>query len=134
MWEKLGLHVEINAMDLGALQQTAIRPRNYDVLLYGQDLGVDSDVYSYWHSSQVSDPGLNVSNYSSVEVDKLLEAGRIAKDSEYRQSRYAAFLQAWSKDLPAIILYTPFYNYAQSDALHGFSAQKFLSRVIGFIM
>jgi len=124
MWEKLGLHVEINAMDLGALQQTAIRPRNYDVLLYGQDLGVDSDVYSYWHSSQVSDPGLNVSNYSSAEVDKLLEAGRIAKDSEYRQSRYAAFLQAWSKDLPAIILYTPFYNYAQSDALHGFSAQK----------
>lgn len=85
---------------------------------------MDSDVYSYWHSSQVSDPGLNVSNYSSVEVDKLLEAGRIAKDSEYRQSRYAAFLQAWSKDLPAIILYTPFYNYAQSDALHGFSAQK----------
>ncbi len=123
-WEKLGIKVEVNEMDLGTLQQTAIRPRNYDVLLYGQDLGIDSDVYSYWHSSQVTDPGLNVSNYSNPEVDKQLEAGRIAKDADYRQTRYAAFLQAWSKDLPAIILYTPFYNYAQSDTLHGFSAQK----------
>lgn len=124
MWEKLGLHVQVNAMDLGQLQQTAIRPRNYDILLYGQDLGIDSDVYSYWHSSQMTDPGLNVSNYSNAEVDKLLEAGRIAKDPIYKQNKYAAFLQAWSKDLPAIILYTPFYNYAQANNIGGFSAQK----------
>jgi peptide/nickel transport system substrate-binding protein len=124
MWEPLGIHVVVNAMSLGQLQQTAIRPRNYDVLLYGQDLGIDSDVYSYWHSSQVNDPGLNVSNYSNAEVDKQIEGGRIAKDPAYKQVRYSGFLQAWSKDLPAIILYTPFYNYALSDEVHGFSAKK----------
>lgn len=123
-WGKIGVKVEVITAEPVDLQQNYIRSRNYDILLYGQSLGLDSDVYSYWHSSQINDPGLNVSNYKSAEADKYLESGRIAKDSDYKASRYNNFADVWSRDLPAVILYTPYYNYAQSDIVHGFDAKK----------
>lgn len=124
MWAKVGVQVDIASVDLDELQQYYIRTRNYDVLLYGQDIGYDSDIYAYWHSSQAKDPGLNISQYVNTEADKYLETGRLAKDPDYKNSRYSAFIQAWSKDLPAIILYSPYYNYAQSIDVQGFSANK----------
>ncbi len=123
-WRKLGLNVEVIAAGSVELQQNYIRSRNYDVLLYGQNLGVDSDVYSFWHSSQISDPGLNVSLYKNSDVDKFLEAGRLAKDPVYKASRYSAFVEQWAKDLPAVVLYSPYYNYPQSELIAGFDANK----------
>ncbi len=123
-WAKVGVPTEIITANPIELQQNYIRSRNYDILLYGQSLGLDSDVYSFWDSSQIKDPGLNVSNYSNPEVDKQLEAGRIAKDPAYKEARYAAFVDQWAKDIPAIILYSPYYNYAQLDTVHGFNAKK----------
>lgn len=123
-WRALGLNPEIISADSVQLQQNFIRSRNYDILLYGQSLGLDSDVYSFWHSSQISDPGLNVSSYKNAEVDQLLEAGRLAKDINYKSSRYSAFVEKWANDLPAIILYSPYFNYAQSDLIRGFEAKK----------
>lgn len=123
-WKKLGVNVEVITADNTQLQQNYIRSRNYDILLYGQSIGIDSDVYSFWHSSQAADPGLNLSGYKNADADKLLEAGRLAKDQAYKASRYSAFIDIWSKDLPAIILYSPYYNYAQSDIVKGFNAKK----------
>ena len=124
VWGELGLKVEVITASSVELQQNYIRSRNYDVLLYGQNLGIDSDVYSFWHSSQIDDPGLNVSLYKNPEVDKLLETGRVAKDTSYKASRYSAFVEQWAKDLPAIILYSPYYNYPQSKLIKGFDAKK----------
>jgi len=123
-WRALGLNVEVIAADSVQLQQNYIRSRNYDVLLYGQNVGLDSDVYSFWHSSQAVDPGLNVSVFKNSEVDQLLEAGRLAKDQSYKASRYSAFVEKWANDAPAVILYSPYYNYAQSDFVKGFDAKK----------
>jgi peptide/nickel transport system substrate-binding protein len=123
-WKKLGINVEVITADNTQLQQNYIRSRNYDILLYGQSIGTDSDVYSFWHSSQASDPGLNLSSYKNADADKLLEAGRLAKDQSYKATRYAAFIDLWAKDLPAVILYSPYYNYAQSDIVKGFDAKK----------
>lgn len=124
MWSEVGVKADVLAVPLDELQQNYIRPRNYDVLLYGQDIGIDSDIYSYWHSSQATDPGQNLSQYANAEADKLLETGRVAKDLDYKNSRYSAFLQAWAKDLPAIILYSPYYDYAQETAVKGLVANK----------
>ena len=123
-WKALGLNPEVITADSVQLQQNYIRSRNYDILLYGQNLGLDSDVYSFWHSSQVSDPGLNVSSYKNSEVDQLLESGRLAKDISYKASRYSAFVEKWANDLPAVIIYSPYYNYAQSELVKGFEAKK----------
>ncbi|GDX62823.1 peptide-binding protein [Candidatus Saccharibacteria bacterium] len=123
-WRKLGVNVEVITADISNLQQNYIRSRNYDILLYGQNIGIDSDVYSFWHSSQINDPGLNISNYKNADADKFLEAGRLAKDQAFKASRYSSFVDIWSKDVPAVIIYSPYYNYAQSDRIKGFDAKK----------
>lgn len=124
MFSDVGIKVNVIAVSLEELQQRYIRARNYDILLYGQDLGYDSDIYAYWHSTQSTDPGLNLSQYSNPEADRLLETGRVAKDPEYKATRYSSFLQTWSKDVPAIILYTPYYDYAQNQSVKGLTAKK----------
>ncbi|MDP4038644.1 MAG: peptide ABC transporter substrate-binding protein [bacterium] len=123
-WAKIGVNVKIKSADLNNLQQTYIRPRNYDILLYGQNLGLDSDVYSFWHSSQVSDPGLNLSNYKSSNADKYLESGRLAKDPSTKANKYANFVETWSIDVPAILLYSPFYLYGVENRVSGISSNK----------
>ena len=123
-WKKIGVNIEVVTADIAKLQQNYIRSRNYDILLYGQNVGIDSDVYSFWHSSQVNDPGLNISYYKNGDADKFLEAGRLAKDQSFKASRYSAFVDIWSKDVPAVIIYNPYYNYAQSDLVKGFDAKK----------
>lgn len=123
-WRELGINIEVVAVNNADLQQNYIRSRNYDILLFGQNIGLGSDGYSFWHSSQVSDPGLNISNYKNTNVDNLLESGRLAKDQNYKATRFAGFVDIWAKDVPAIILYSPYHIYAQSDVVRGFDAVK----------
>lgn len=121
---KAGVMVEVKTVASGTLQQSYIRPRNYDLLLFGLNIGADPDVYVYWHSSQISDPGLNLSQYSSAVADKALEAGRIYADDDIRSGKYATFTHAWVDDTPAVALYSPVYLYGQHFDVMGVSADK----------
>lgn len=118
-WRKVGVPVDIILADTYSLQQNYIRPRQYDILLYGEDLGGDSDIYSFWHSSQASDPGLNLSAYKNAQADTLLEQARFAKDPAYRDQKYAEWTKLWAQDAPALLLYSPYYLYAHTVDLSG---------------
>lgn len=86
----------------------------YDALLYGVSIGVDPDVYVYWHSSQLdlrSAVRLNFSEYKSAAADASLEAGRTRLDPALRAVKYQPFLQAWQADAPALSLYQPRFLY-----------------------
>lgn len=122
-WADAGVQVEILSVDSYSLQQNYIRPRQYDILLYGQDLGGDSDVFSFWHSSQAADPGLNLSAYKNATADQLIEQARFAKDPAFRDSKYRDFVAVWSQDAPALLLYSPYYLYAHTTALTGLAAE-----------
>jgi peptide/nickel transport system substrate-binding protein len=63
-WERIGARVDIKVFETGMLNQSVIRPREFDALLFGQIVQRDSDLYAFWHSSQRSDPGLNIAQYS----------------------------------------------------------------------
>jgi peptide/nickel transport system substrate-binding protein len=123
-WESLGLKIKLKSANLEDLQKNYIKPRNYDVLLYGQNIGLDSDVYSFWHSSQVNDPGLNLSYYKSTGADRLIEDGRFARDSQTKSSKYYGFADTWAKDQPAILLYNPYYLYGVEKIVSGMNASK----------
>jgi peptide/nickel transport system substrate-binding protein len=123
----VGIGLDIHVVDTTELQQTYIRPRNYDLLLFGISIGADSDVYTYWHSSQVSDPGLNLSQYSSPTADKQLEAGRLAIDTKVRGVRYEQFLATWTADEPAVMLYQPEYLYVTRPQVLGVTARKLIN-------
>lgn len=126
-WQQVGVKLDVNEVDEADLQQSYIRPRNYDALLYGINVGADPDVYSYWDSSQAIDPGVNLSAYSSPQADKALEAGRTLSGNSERAAKYRSFVQTWVGDTPAVMLYTPTYTYAVSNGVYGIHIRKLIN-------
>ena len=123
-WSSLGIEVDVTTAGLDQLQQTYMRPRNFQMLLYGINLGSDPDVYSFWHSSQAADPGVNLSAYNSSDADHALEAARIKSDPLVRQGKYDTFLKAWDQDAPAAVLYQAGYSYGTRDTVAGITAHR----------
>lgn len=111
-WEAAGIKVDLEILALPELQQV-IKERSYETLLFGEVLGLDPDPFSFWHSSQKRDPGLNLALYDSKNADKLLEEARQTLDHSARLSKYDDFQKIVAKDVPAIFLYSPDYIYAQ---------------------
>jgi len=110
-WKKLGVHVDVKIFEPGSLNQTVIRPREYDALLFGEIIGRDSDPFAFWHSSQRLDPGLNIALYTNITVDKLLEEARETTDESTRTQKYESFAEKIIEDIPAIFLYAPDFIY-----------------------
>ncbi len=120
-WEKLGANVEIKTFDMGDLNQSVIRPRKYDALLFGEIIGRDLDLFAFWHSSQRNDPGLNIAIYTNSRVDRLLEDARTSSSTAARFEKYRQFENEIGKDIPAVFLYSPDFIYIISNAIQGFS-------------
>ncbi len=118
-WESLGIQTGLEIVPASRIQQDNIRPRNYDVLLYGEIIGPDPDPYPFWHSSQNESGGLNLAVFSNRRVDELLELARTTNDVEKRAEYYREFQDILAEDLPAIFLYSPTYTYAVSHTVQG---------------
>lgn len=123
-WEELGAKVDINVFEMTDLNQTVIRPRKYDALLFGEAVGRELDLYAFWHSSQRNDPGLNISMYTNTKVDKLLEDARITNDPEKRTSLYQQIEKEVLNDVPAVFMYSPDFTYILPKEIKGFSISK----------
>ncbi len=110
-WKGLGVDVSVSQFEQADLVQAIIRPRDFEMLLYGSDIGRQADLYPFWHSSQKNDPGLNIAQYTNIDVDSLLQKVRTEKDQKVRaESLFAA--EAIIKDeLPAIFLFVPTFVY-----------------------
>lgn len=123
----LGMKVEVKTFDIGNLNQSVIRPRKYDALLFGEIIQNDTDLYAFWHSSQRLDPGLNVALYTNTTVDKLLEEAFVTTDPLERAKKYAQFESEIDKDMPAVFLYSPDFIYVVDDKVQGLSIAKIIS-------
>jgi peptide/nickel transport system substrate-binding protein len=113
-WENIGVGVNIEVLALPELQQ-AIKDRSYESLLFGEVLGLDPDPFSFWHSTQKKDPGLNLALYDNKDVDAILELARQTLDQQSRFARYNDFQKAVISDSPVVFLYSPDYIYALPD-------------------
>jgi ABC-type transport system substrate-binding protein len=122
-WQKVGVTVQVNAVSPSELQDI-IKNRNYDALLYGQALGSLPDLYPFWHSTQINDPGLNLSEYQNKNVDKLLKDAREALDETIKTQKYEALQNTILTDAPALFLYNPAYLYWASENVKGIDTTK----------
>ncbi len=98
-----------------------IQTRNYDILLYEVELGADPDLFAYYHSSQTSANGRNLSEYSSYLVDDLIIGARISTNPDLRSAKYQTFLDRWVKDVPAIGIYQTSLVYYFNKNVRNFS-------------
>lgn len=117
MWEKLGAKIDLKIFETGDLKQSVIRPRKYESLLFGEILGREPDPFAFWHSSQRNDPGLNISMYTNINVDKILEEARTISNQDKREQKYKEFQKLIHKDMPAVFLYSPKFVYIVPDFL-----------------
>ena len=116
IWEDmLGLSVTINKVPLDKIGET-VKKRDFEILLYGQEIGRDPDRYVNWHSTQIDAPGLNLTGFSHVRADRALEEGRNEVDPRKRKIHYNEFQKVINEQVPAIFLYHPyFYHYITKD-------------------
>jgi len=114
VWKKLGIDVKVELFEQSDLVQTVIRPRDYQVLLFGIENGRTLDLYPFWHSSQREDPGLNISLYTNIATDKLLQTLRTERDPEIRQTSLTAFVDILAEERPIISLFSPMSLYVLS--------------------
>lgn len=120
--ENLGFNVELDISNPGQeFFVNVIRQRNYDILLYEVELGADPDLFAYYHSSQASAAGLNLSNYANALVDDLILGARSSMNEAARIQKYETFLTRWVNDVPAIGIYQSSLVYYFNKNVRAFS-------------
>ncbi|MBU1178303.1 hypothetical protein KJ903_03715 [Patescibacteria group bacterium] len=118
-WKEMGVKVNIELIDPTELQTEFIKPRNYEILLYGQLIGHDPDPYSFWHSTQRQDPGLNLTSFKDPTADDLLETARKTSQEDERTKKYLHWQNIMAEKLPALFLCSPTYTYAVDKSVQG---------------
>ncbi len=114
-WEKIGVSTIIAIYDVSDLNQSIIKDRDFQALLFGAITETPSDLYAFWHSSQRSYPGLNISNYVSKALDENLEILRSSPSDEERASAYDAVRKEFIEEIPGIFLFAPSLIYITND-------------------
>lgn len=114
-WEKIGVHATLTIYEVSDLNQTVIKDRDFQALLFGTITQNPSDLYAFWHSSQRTYPGLNISNYVSKKLDTNLEILRESEDELERISAYDEVRKEFADEVPGIFLFAPSLIYITND-------------------
>lgn len=110
-WKELGVDAVLDIKTSKDMVDV-IRTRAYDVLLIGQELGYDLDLFPFWHSSNARLTGRNLSNYKNSALDALIDSIRSQKKLESEeameealQKNIAQIEKIFVDDMPAIFLW-----------------------------
>lgn len=130
-WAELGVHVGVLVPETRKEFEEKLLARDYDLLLFGQSLLDNLDSYPYWHSSglqKLTDSkfdlridAYNLSQYSSIVADGLLEVIRQTGDEAERSDALSELQETIKNDVPAIFLYSPQYTFAYHEKVKGLS-------------
>jgi len=107
----VGIQMNTEIIPFNELSNNQIRNRSYQALFLGLGLNIYPDPYIYWHSSQINNPGLNLSQYTNINNDGYLETARTNTDNNVITSSLAQFQNQIASDVPAIFIYSPQYLY-----------------------
>ncbi|HUO50210.1 MAG TPA: ABC transporter substrate-binding protein [Candidatus Paceibacterota bacterium] len=133
-WGAAGIPVSVQVYSLSDFNNTILRPRNYDAILFGEVVGRTADLFAFWNSSQRNDPGLNLAMYANSQADALLSQARSSEDDVTRTKLLDQFAQLVRHDQPAVFLYAPDFLYVVPNDLSGIelgaltnSSERFLN-------
>lgn len=119
--EQIGFGIDLKLVDKSKILQEVINQRDYELLLFAENLGTDPDPFPFWHSSQNEYPGLNLAIFTDRQADKLLEDARKTNNWEERKIKYLEFQKIIAEALPAVFLYNTTYTYPQDKVIKGFN-------------
>jgi peptide/nickel transport system substrate-binding protein len=116
-WAKIGVHATLTIYEVSDLNQSVIKDRDFEALLFGSITQTPSDLYAFWHSSQRTYPGLNISNYVSKKLDTNLEILRESDDELIRTDAYNDVKKEFNEEVPGIFLFAPSLIYITRDSV-----------------
>ncbi len=119
-WRARGVKLTIERLPLAEFTGRLTK-RDYDIILFGQNLGYNLDSYPFWHSSEAREGGSNLSNLKLSGINARLEQIRSSFDSAERRKRLADLREVLSEEVPAIMLFTPTYSYVVDRKVNGFN-------------
>jgi peptide/nickel transport system substrate-binding protein len=119
-WKQLGFDASVRTVDTTTIAKDVVRPRLYDVLLFGQQYGADGDLYAYWHSSQQKDPGFALAIWSNSTADQALQKARTAVTNDARSAAMRDFQSIVQSSVPAILLGQSRVTVAHHTDVRGF--------------
>ena len=117
--EAVGIAAQIEVVPFTELIDKRARERSFDAMVLAVSTGMDPDPYTFWHSSQVKDPGLNFTSYATLGMDRALEQARRTLDQTQRRDLYAQAFAQLQEDAPAVYLYFADYVYAVDRSVRG---------------
>lgn len=126
-WAKIGVGITIVRAPLSDVARTYIQTRAYDMLLFGNIVNFNSDLFAFWHSSQKFHPGLNLSLFDSKETDRLIEISRQSLDRQARVQYTKDIVARIAAEVPAIFLFSPDYLYITNNKLKGIESALLLT-------
>ena len=119
-WEDaLNIEITVKKVAPDIIIKDVIEKRDFEILLYGQEIGRDPDRYVNWHSEERAHPGLNISGFEHVVSDQALEEGRNELDNEKRVEHYNNLQEVIMREVPVIFLYHPYVNFYVSEDIKG---------------
>ncbi len=113
-YKKVGIKINTIFAQPEILQTVYLNNKNYDLLLIGESLGINLDLYPYWHSSQKTKNGFNFSEFEDSEIDQLLEEIRNMKTQKEKKEKFIKIQNIFSDRNPAIFLTQPMVKFAIS--------------------
>ncbi len=117
--KKIGIETEIETLELGVYVDRWLKA-DFDAVVALNGGNPDPDVmfYRYWHSTGNLN---NVANYSSPEIDKLLEQGRAVADPEKRKPIYIEIQKKLTEAAPWVWLYVGYEYRVGQPYVKGFT-------------
>jgi len=112
-----GVTVDIETLPAAELLAARLRPRDFDLAIFGWEPAADPDPYSGWHTSQVSLSGQNIAGFSDPIADALLEKARVTLDVNVRREFYADFDARFVREAASLVLLYPVKSYVRPAAL-----------------
>ncbi len=123
-WARVGADVQVDVLQSDKFRAT-LAERSYNALLFGQTyFSFNADPFAFWHSSQKKAPGLNFSQFTNKDIDKILEKAQSERDEQKRKELYKTFNEKIAKNVPAVFLYTPYYLFAHSPKVRGIDVDR----------
>jgi ABC-type transport system substrate-binding protein len=82
------------------------------------------DLFPFWHSSQIQDPGFNLALYENKTADKILEQIREDENESSRAQNYQKLQEIINNDVPAVFLFNPYNSYFVESKIKGIEDGK----------
>jgi peptide/nickel transport system substrate-binding protein len=119
-WALIGVQVELQAVPYDELALDFLATRTYEAALVDLNLArtPDPDPYPFWHQAEATG-GQNYSQWDHRAASEYLEQARVTADYTLRTRLYRNFQVVFSKELPALPLFSPVYSYGVDSQVQG---------------